>query len=90
MAFRNFNDFGREELIELLKARDRRDTTRFGLMWEANEIECDKSLSSDFVALDLDEKLSVDAHPWRISSLKATTSTALRHSHDARKARDRT
>ncbi len=59
MASRNYDDLAREELIELLKARDRRDATRFGLVWEANEIERDKALNGDFVALDLDEKLSV-------------------------------
>ena len=34
----------------MLEARDRRDATRFGLVWEANEIERDKAVNSDFVA----------------------------------------
>src|ERR1035441_6426619 len=43
-----YNDLSREELIRLLEARDRRDATRFGLVWEANEIERDKALNSNF------------------------------------------
>jgi adenine-specific DNA-methyltransferase len=48
----------RDELLRLLVARDRRDATRFGLVWEANEIERDKAINADFVALDLDPDLS--------------------------------
>jgi adenine-specific DNA-methyltransferase len=55
----NYTDLSREELIRLLEARDRRDATRFGLVWEANEIERDQALNNDFVALDLVPELSV-------------------------------
>jgi adenine-specific DNA-methyltransferase len=58
MASRKYDDLGKEELIRLLESRDRRDATRFGLVWEANEIERDKALNQDFVALDLDAALS--------------------------------
>jgi hypothetical protein len=34
-----YDDLSKPELIRLLEARDRRDATRFGLVWEANEIE---------------------------------------------------
>lgn len=47
-----------DELVRLLEARDRRDATRFGLVWEANEIERDRAVNADFVALDLDPALS--------------------------------
>jgi adenine-specific DNA-methyltransferase len=50
-----------DELTRLLEARDRRDATRFGLVWEANEIERDKAINADFVALDLDAALSTPA-----------------------------
>lgn len=53
-----YSDLTKEELIRLLDARDRRDVMRFGLVWEANEIERDKVLNQDFVALDLDQELS--------------------------------
>ena len=36
----------KEELVRLLEARDRREATRFGLVWEAG-------LNADYVALDL-------------------------------------
>jgi hypothetical protein len=52
-----YDDYSKDELIRLLQARDRRDATRFGLVWEANEIERDRALNADFVALDLDPAL---------------------------------
>ena len=48
-----YDHLTRDELLRLLDARDRRDATRFGLVWEANEIERDAAVNSDFVALDL-------------------------------------
>jgi len=39
-----------DEFVRLLEARDRRDATRFGLVWEANEIERDRAVNADFVA----------------------------------------
>jgi hypothetical protein len=54
-----YDDLTKEELIRSLEAREQRE--RFGLVWEANEIERDKALNNDFVALDLDEKLSCGA-----------------------------
>ena len=65
MAARNYAHLSHEELIRLLEARDRRDATRFGLVWESNDIERDQKLNQDFVALDLDEKLSCGDEPWR-------------------------
>ncbi len=61
MAKQKYDDLSKEELIRLVEARDRRDATRFGLVWEANEIERDKALNQDFVALDLDPELSCPA-----------------------------
>lgn len=49
-----------DELARLLEARDRRDATRFGLVWEANEIDRDKAVNAKmslilkrFVRVDL-------------------------------------
>jgi hypothetical protein len=53
-----YDVWSREELVRLLEARDRRDATRFGLVWETNEVEGEKALNGDFVALDLDAALS--------------------------------
>jgi hypothetical protein len=38
-----YEHLSREELLRLVEARDLRDATRFGLVWEANEIERDKA-----------------------------------------------
>lgn len=56
MASGKYTELSKEELIRLLEARDQR--ARFGLVWEADEIERDKALNSDFVALDLVPELS--------------------------------
>jgi adenine-specific DNA-methyltransferase len=39
-----YDDYSREELVRLLEARDRGDATRFGLVWERNEVEREKAL----------------------------------------------
>ena len=71
--------FSKEELVRLLEARDRRDATRFGLVWEADEIERDRALNSDFVALDLDPTLSVGTAPWENLVIEGDNFDALRH-----------
>jgi hypothetical protein len=38
-AMTKYDHFTHDELVRLLEARDRRDATRFGLVWEANEID---------------------------------------------------
>ena len=73
-----YDHLNREELLRLLEAREQRDATRFGLVWEANEIERDKALNSDFVALDLVQKQSVGAAPWRNLIIEGDNYDALR------------
>jgi len=72
-----------DELVRLLEARDRRDATRFGLVWEANEIERDRAINGDFVALDLDPALSTPPtapeEGWRNLILEGDNFDALRH-----------
>ena len=79
MAKRNYTDLTKTELIQLLEARDRRDATRFGLVWEANEIERDKALNQDFVALDLDRELSCGEAPWKNLIIEGDNFDALRY-----------
>jgi len=79
MAKRNYTDLTKAELIQLLEARDRRDATRFGLVWEANEIERDKALNQDFVALDLDQALSCGNAPWKNLIIEGDNFDALRY-----------
>ena len=65
----SYDHLSKDELVRLLKTRDDRDSTRFGLVWEANEIDRDQALNSDFVALDLVREISMpsEAPPegWR-------------------------
>ena len=42
----------KEELVRLMEARDRREATRFGLVWEASS-EPEAGLNADYVVLDL-------------------------------------
>ena len=77
MAAKDYSDLTREQLIGLLKARDQR--TRFGLVWEANEIERDQALNGDFVALDLVPELSCGPAPWRNLIIEGDNFDALRH-----------
>jgi adenine-specific DNA-methyltransferase len=49
MARQDYRDLSKEQIIELLKARDRK---KFGLVLERDAIEHDKALNVDFVALD--------------------------------------
>jgi len=74
-----YDDLSREELIRLLDARDRRDATRFGLVWEANEIERERALNGDFVALDLDKTLSCGEAPFQNLIIEGDNFDALRH-----------
>ena len=81
-----YDDYSREELLRLLEARDRRDATRFGLVWETNEVEREKALNGDFVALDLDAALSTVPTPgaegeysaWRNLIIEGDNFDALR------------
>ncbi len=72
-----YDHLNREELIRLLETRDRR--ARFGLVWEADEIERDQALNSDFVALNLVPELSCGPAPWRNLIVEGDNFDALRH-----------
>ena len=74
-----YNDLTHDELVRLLEARDRRDATRFGLIWEANEIERDNAVNADFVALDLIPERCVGAAPWRNLIIEGDNFDALRY-----------
>ena len=74
-----YDHLTKDELAGLLVARDRRDATRFGLVWEANEIDRDKAINSDFVALDLDREQSVGEEPWRNLIVEGDNFDALRY-----------
>src|SRR5574338_467914 len=73
----HYDDYTREELLRLLRERDRRP--RFGLLWERDEIDHDRSVNSDFVALDLDPALSHGAAPYDNLVIEADNFDALRY-----------
>lgn len=68
-----------DELARLLEARDRRDATRFGLVWEANEIDRDKAVNADFVALDLLPEHSAGHEPYENLIIEGDNFDALRY-----------
>ena len=81
MSMSKYDHLTHDELTRLLEARDRRDATRFGLVWEANDIERDKAINADFVALDIDAELST-AQPeggWRNLIVEGDNFDALRY-----------
>ena len=73
----NYEQYSREELLRLLRERDRKP--KFGLVWERNEIEHDKSLNDDFVALDLDPGLSCGEAPFENFIIEGDNFDALRY-----------
>ena len=75
----SYDHLSKEELLRLLQARDRRDATRFGLVWEANEIDRDKAINSDFVTLGLDKDLCTGQGPWNNLIIEGDNFDALRY-----------
>lgn len=73
-----YDDLCREELLRLLQARDRRDATRLGLVWEADEIERDRALNDDFIALDLVPQSCEGQAPWHNLVIEGDNFDALR------------
>lgn len=73
----NYDDYSREELIRELRLRDRRP--RFGLVWERKEIEHEKAIKNDFVALDFDPALSCGDAPYRNLIIEGDNFDALRY-----------
>ncbi len=73
----NYDDYDRDELIKLLRERDRRP--RFGLVWERKEIEHERAINNDFVALDLDESLSSGGAPYQNLIIEGDNFDALRY-----------
>lgn len=73
----NYDQYSKEELLRLLRERDRKP--KFGLVWERNEIEHDKSLNDDFVALDFDPNLSCGDTPFENFIIEGDNFDALRY-----------
>jgi adenine-specific DNA-methyltransferase len=72
----NYDDYSREQLLRLLRERDRRP--RFGLVWERDEIAHDLSANNDFVAPDWDAQLSHGDAPQENLIIEGDNFDALR------------
>lgn len=72
-----YADYTREQLIRLLQRRDAE--RQLGLVWERDEIEADRALNDDFVALELDEDLSYGDAPWDNLIIEGDNYDALRY-----------
>lgn len=73
----NYDDYSREELLRELRLRDKRP--RFGLVWERKEIEHEKAVNDDFVALEFDAALSCGEAPYRNLIIEGDNFDALRY-----------
>lgn len=49
-----YEDYSRDDLIRLIRDRDRERKPKLGLVWERDAIDHDRSVNADFIALDLD------------------------------------
>jgi hypothetical protein len=72
-----YEEYSQEELLRLLRERDHKP--RFGLVWERDEIEHDRSLNDDFVVLEADAALSVGEAPHRNLVIEGDNFDALRY-----------
>ncbi len=73
-----YDSLTKEELLRLLEARDRREATRYGLVWETDGIEAEQALNGDYVALDLVPELCCGPPPWRNLVIEGDNFDALR------------
>lgn len=74
-----YEDYSRDDLIRLIRDRDRELKPRFGLLWERDGIDHDRSVNSDFVALDLDPDLSCGDVPHQNLIIEGDNFDALRY-----------
>ncbi|MFC6618029.1 DNA methyltransferase [Deinococcus radiophilus] len=71
-----YDHLSREDLIALLQTRDA--SRKFGLVWERSEIEHERALNDDFVALNLIKDLSYGNKPYRNMIIEGDNFDALR------------
>lgn len=71
-----YDHLEKDALIRLLERRDA--DRQLGLVWERDEIEADRALNDDFVALELDAGLSHGDAPWNNLIIEGDNFDALR------------
>jgi adenine-specific DNA-methyltransferase len=72
-----YDRYSKEELVKIIEDRDRKPT--FGLVWERNDIDFDRSFNQDFVALDAIGELSCGVGPWSNLLIEGDNFDALRY-----------
>ncbi|CAG0966515.1 hypothetical protein ANAEL_00937 [Anaerolineales bacterium] len=72
-----YDRYSKEELIKIIEERDRKP--RLGLVWERDEIDHDRSLNQDFVALGLLPEFSRGDGPWHNLLIEGDNFAALRY-----------
>ena len=72
----DYEHLDRDALIRLLQRRDAE--RQLGLVWERDEIEAERALNDDYVALALDADLSHGDAPWRNLIIEGDNFDALR------------
>ncbi len=73
---RKYDHLDRDALIRLLQRRDAE--RQLGLVWERDEIDADRALNDDYVALELDPALSHGDAPWKNLIIEGDNFDALR------------
>ncbi len=71
-----YDDLTHDQLIELLKKRDR--AKKLGLVWERDEIEADNAVDANFVTATIISELSDKPAPWRNMIIEGDNYDALR------------
>jgi len=72
-----YDRYSKEELIKIIEDRDRKP--KFGLVWERDDIEFDRSFNQDFVALEAIDEFSCGAGPWANLLIEGDNFDALRY-----------
>lgn len=81
-----YDHLEKDALIRLLQRRDA--DRQLGLVWERDEIEADRALNDDFVALELDADLSHGDAPWDNLIIEGDNFDALRALRASYKGRE--
>lgn len=74
----NYDDYSRDQLLRLLRERDRNQAPRLGLVWERDAIDHEVAVNQDFVALDWDAALSCGDGPQQNLIIEGDNFDALR------------
>lgn len=72
-----YNRYSKDELIKIIEDRDRKP--KFGLIWERDDIDFDRSFNEDFVALDAIPAHSCGEGPWSNLLIEGDNFDALRY-----------